>query len=577
MSKTPNYDAKVKVILDSLSPGERVCSMTGEKWMMTEEEIGWYKKFNVPPSKVSPQTRWKHQGYWYVGYQFWYQKHPETQKPIICTVHPATGIKVLPDQEWFEKDFIQKARDYDVAQSFFEQWRELELAVPMPALRNQVEPINSIAFVSRGDENSYFVGASKSRNCIYSHICTDIEDSAWIYLGINVQRSYNVVRSVRIHNSRYVRESIDCINSFFLFDCRNCENCFGATNKRNAKYLWFNEQLSKEEWEKRVSEVDLGSRAVEEEYMAKFNQLISEAVWPENFNDNVTDSDGEYLIKTVGVKETFGGEEGAKNLYRCNFSIGTSENCAFSGYPVYSTDCYYIGSCTRCNDMRYSFLCTQCNGMEYSALCYNCEYCFGCIGLQRKKFCIFNKQYSEEEYWKRVDELKCAMLDAGEYGEFFPVNYAPSYHRDSGAPIWFGASEEDGIGMGVNDFDPESHDAIGRNLSTTEPTDSSQVPDHINDLGDEWINKPLLDTQMNRRFAMIKSEVNFYRKNCIAPPTGHHIGRMNYLLGEANRGLFVEARCEVCSKDLMVADNLNHPNRKIYCREDYLKFIETNG
>ena len=100
MSKTPNYDQKVKAILDDLTPGERTCSMTGEKWTMTEEEIGWYKKFNVPPSKVSPLTRWKHHGAWYVGYQYWYQRHPETRKPIICTVHPATGIKVLPDKEW---------------------------------------------------------------------------------------------------------------------------------------------------------------------------------------------------------------------------------------------------------------------------------------------------------------------------------------------------------------------------------------------------------------------------------------------------------------------------------------------
>ena len=79
MSQTPNYDVKVKTILDTLKPGERVCSMTGEKWMMTEEEIGWYKKFNVPPPKVSPLTRWKHHGAWYVGYQYWYQKHPETR------------------------------------------------------------------------------------------------------------------------------------------------------------------------------------------------------------------------------------------------------------------------------------------------------------------------------------------------------------------------------------------------------------------------------------------------------------------------------------------------------------------
>ena len=31
MSNTPNYDAKIKAILDALTPGERTCVITGEK------------------------------------------------------------------------------------------------------------------------------------------------------------------------------------------------------------------------------------------------------------------------------------------------------------------------------------------------------------------------------------------------------------------------------------------------------------------------------------------------------------------------------------------------------------------
>ncbi len=58
MSKTPNFNLKIKAVLDATKPGERVCALTGEKWMMTEEEIGWYKKFHVPPSKYRPLTRW---------------------------------------------------------------------------------------------------------------------------------------------------------------------------------------------------------------------------------------------------------------------------------------------------------------------------------------------------------------------------------------------------------------------------------------------------------------------------------------------------------------------------------------
>ena len=51
MSHTPNYDTKVKAILDGLTPGETVCEMTGEKWLMDAEEMEMYRRFNVPPSQ----------------------------------------------------------------------------------------------------------------------------------------------------------------------------------------------------------------------------------------------------------------------------------------------------------------------------------------------------------------------------------------------------------------------------------------------------------------------------------------------------------------------------------------------
>ena len=62
---------------------------------------------------------------------------------------------------------------------------------------------------------------------------------------------------------------------------------------------------------------------------------------------------------------------------------------------------------------------------EYCDLCENCSNCFACIGLKNRSFCIFNKQYGEEEYWRVVDIIKTDMLVRGEYGEFFPPEVCP--------------------------------------------------------------------------------------------------------------------------------------------------------
>jgi hypothetical protein len=44
--------------------------------------------------------------------------------------------------------------------------------------------------------------------------------------------------------------------------------------------------------------------------------------------------------------------------------------------------------------------------IEYSFNCYNCTFCFACLGLRKKNYCILNKQYTKEEYQKLKREEK---------------------------------------------------------------------------------------------------------------------------------------------------------------------------
>ena len=240
MSKTPNYDAKVKIILDQLGPGERTCTVLGTKWMMDEAEIEMYRKYNVPPSKYAPLTRMKLLNSHIVIFDLWYNRHVETGKPMASIIHPATGYRVLPDGDWFNRDFSLLGRAVDVSKSFLDQFSELSYSVPRSANFNYVKPENSLAFISRGDVNSYFVLACQSKNTVYSMNATDVEDSAEIELSYHVVRSYNVLHSQNISDSLFIRECLNCYGSAFLFDCRDCEYCFGATNQRHKKYLWFN-------------------------------------------------------------------------------------------------------------------------------------------------------------------------------------------------------------------------------------------------------------------------------------------------------------------------------------------------
>ncbi|MFH0959186.1 MAG: hypothetical protein V1897_10830, partial [Pseudomonadota bacterium] len=190
MAKTPKYDAKIKKILDATEPGERTCEMTGEKWDMDEIEIGWYKKFNMPPSRVHPLTRMKQHCAFFTMYQFWYQKHYKTGEKFFTVVHPMSQIKAVPDQEFFASDYSDHNRDYDSNRGFFEQMRELQKEVPIPGTKFYKEPKDSIALASFGDVNSNFVLACRSKNSLYSVDCMDEENSSEASVATSIQNSY---------------------------------------------------------------------------------------------------------------------------------------------------------------------------------------------------------------------------------------------------------------------------------------------------------------------------------------------------------------------------------------------------
>lgn len=576
MSHTPNFDAKLKTILDTTQPGERTCKLAGKIWTMTDEEVGWFKRFRVPPSVMHPHTRWQLAIGQYVGYQWWWHTHPETGKPLLSTTHPATGLQVLPDEEWHARDFAKKGRNYSVGAPFFEQFRKLQLDVPMTATRNFTKVENSIAAVSHGAVNSYFTLAGNDRDSIFT-INSESERSCLVNWSVNIQDSFMVADASDVYNSTHVLDSAEIRDSHFTFFSKDLEKCFAASNQNHKKFIWFDEQLSEGEWNARMAQVDLSCRSKLKEFEQKFvNWLNTKVVWPEAIRINAPGCTGEYLINCLDLVHSFACAGGVRDGYWVIHNYAKSENNAFLVGGAACTDNYYSVSNTECSQVKFSAYLQQCHEVEYSMNCIDCEYCFGCVGLKYKTFHIFNKGYGETEYWKRVDELKCAMLDRGEYGEFFPLSFSPSYQPYGGPRMYLLTEDHEYKTLGALEFDPESAGALGETLAQTQnPTPTSQVPDCMSDNPDAWIGKPLLDVKNGRRFSYLRPEVEFYKKHRLPLPEGHFIDRMMNLNLMLNGALFVQKSCGKCAKIIEVAKNKMFPDRIVYCLPCYHAFVES--
>ena len=87
-------------------------------------------------------------------------------------------------------------------------------------------------------------------------------------------------------------------------------------------------------------------------------------------------------------------------------------------------------------------------------MCHHCQDCFGCVGLKNKSYCIFNKQYSKQEYNelvpKIIEHMKKPLPNpllggegTSERGEFFPAKYSPYAYNETNAYDYFPLSRKE--------------------------------------------------------------------------------------------------------------------------------------
>lgn len=136
-----------------------------------------------------------------------------------------------------------------------------------------------------------------------------------------------------------------------------------------------------------------------------------------------------------------------KNCYLLYFADYAENSCysSFLNGLKDSSDCYRIreselcyGSIGiyKCFRAVFSQECDNCVDIFFSKNCSGCTNCFGCMNQKGKSYCIFNKQYTKEEYFdflknlnlKSYSETESYKAKAGAFWLTLPVR---SYYGNS--------------------------------------------------------------------------------------------------------------------------------------------------
>lgn len=569
-SKTPKFDKAIEKVLAELKPRDVDCKNCGQSFHVGEEDIELLKLFKAPAPTLCPFCRDQRRLAQRVRTPRFFKKkcsvpgHDETVLSFYSAENPA---KVYDNEFWLSDGWggAEFAIDLKVEEPFFEQFKKLNLNVPQQPLFQGPDNVNSeYTNASTQAKNCYFIGGPiRSEDCSYGFLaayslnCWDINEV------IKCESCYECIACEECFNCKFCFRSTNCIDSWFLYDCKNCSNCFGSSNLRNKKYCWFNEQLTKEEYEKRLAQVNLGSYKVLQDYKDKFDDLYKNATHKHLDNLQTENSLGDML-------------RGTRNVHLGFWVIGETDHVRYAFYGQHMKDCmdvsgaissekvYESSGLLTCTDVKFSYGIRAGTDLEYCASCNDCSDCFGCVGLKSKKFHIFNKPYSEEEYWKKVDEIKTAMLGKGEYGEFFLISSSLHPYNNTDAQLHY-PLDKAGVEKVGSFWEEEKPPADLTGLNSIHAKD---LPDDIKDVDDSLLKKAIVCEVTGKPFRIIKPELEFYRSKGLSLPRIHPFERLMVRFRKINPFKLWKDKCRKCQKEV---DTSYNPDKKlkVYCEACY--------
>ncbi len=121
------------------------------------------------------------------------------------------------------------------------------------------------------------------------------------------------------------------------------------------------------------------------------------------------------------------------------FSVSDSYRCINCANTDNASESMHVFSSSNVNSCSFIENCENCVDVHYSDNMKNCEHCFACSHLSNKRYHIFNKEYSKEEYEKIVSELKdgsrqkhnLILKKHEEFKALFPTRYMNSKLADN--------------------------------------------------------------------------------------------------------------------------------------------------
>jgi hypothetical protein len=513
------------------------CQNCSKDFTIEIEDFEFYEKIEVPAPTFCPDCRLQRR-LGFLNLTTLYKRPCDLcKKNFISMYHNDAPFTVYCPTCWWSDtwDFRDYGQDYDFSKPFFTQWQEIFQKTPLLGLSLGVECLENSPYNNHAGNLNHCYLTFQSSDCqetlysLYSFNNRQVVDCN--NLG-HCELCYDIVHGFKSNQCIGCYNIIESMNCYFMRDCSNCQDCIGCTNIRNGKYCWFNEQLSKEEYQARLSQYDFGSFTDYTRAQSDASAFLKTQPPKPLHVEMSPGSNGNFLFTSNNCKDSFDSSDvqDGRFLFVCATPL-TQDTYDVSAGTGGMEQCYegcVIGVNAR--NVLFSFeSCFDVFNITYCKLAAkNTRNCFGCVSPRGAEYCILNKQYTKEEYEKLIPQVKQHMTDMPytdtkgriyTYGEFFPLELSPFAYNDTLANVFTPIDESEIRNQAYRQYQVQ-------NTTHTITIQAKDLPDHIRDVPDNIISEVIACEKTGKAFQIQPAELQFLRRMNLPLPRKAPIERV---------------------------------------------------
>lgn len=544
---------------------DKQCVQCSQEFSIRNWDRNFYAKIDVPEPLLCPDCRAQRRMMFRNEKSLYRRNCGLCKRQIIALYSEEKPFPVYcQDCYWSDQwDGLALGSDYDANIPFFTQVKRLLEHAPRLAIINTLSENSEYCNYSSSNKNCYLsLGNFYEQDCMYGRYSTknnDCYDYLWLY---GCELCYESIFTKNCFQSFYLDRCEDCRDCRFSVDLKGCSNCLFCANLRHKDFYILNKRYSKDEYFEKLSSFNLDSFSeftkARKFFFSEFRlKFPFRSVYQVNSEDCVGDN-----------------HENCKNLYQ-SFDCTSCEDSAY----VSQTDEVYSSMDMTCNGYERSELlyqttgctaifncigidcCWNSNDLAYSAFCFNSHDCFGCVSLQRKEYCILNRQYRKEEYIKLRSEIIQRMKNDGVWGEFFPADLSPFGYNETIAIEYFPLTKGE---IETRKWKWKSDE------DKTHQPQQIPFPEKTSEIDEKICDSLLVCTNCSKNYRIMKPEFSFYKKLELPIPRECPNCRLALRMKRRNPRKLYDRSCSNCGSAMQTGFAPEQPE-KVFCESCFVQ------